>query len=54
MKIIEKKTMYVVFNFGAGAYVTVNIYEGKTLDECVKMRGDIDGYILNGKYIKVN
>lgn len=54
MDIIENKTMYVVFNSGVGAYVTVNIYEGKTLDECVKMRGDIDGYILNGKYVKVN
>ena len=45
--------MQVVFNFGGVAYVTVNIYEGKTLNECVKMRGDIDGYILNGEYIKV-
>lgn len=54
MKLIEKKTMQVVFSFGSVATVTINVYEGKTLDECVKMRGDIDGYILNGKYIKVN
>lgn len=53
MKLIERKQMQVVFSFGSVAYVTVNIYEGKTLNECIKIRGDIDGYILNGKYYEV-
>ena len=51
MKLVGKKVLQVVFSFGSVATVTVNLYEGKSLDECVKMRGDIDGYILNGKYI---
>lgn len=38
-------TMYVSFNFGGMAYLTVTLYEGKTLNECLKMRSDaIDGY----------
>jgi len=54
MKIKETKTMYVSFNFGSMAFVSVNIYEGKTLNECLKMRSeDIDGVILDGMYVKI-
>jgi hypothetical protein len=54
LKVKEKKEMQVVFNFGSVAYVTVTIYEGKTLKECLKMQSEnIDGVILDGMYIKV-
>lgn len=54
MKIKETKTMYVSFNFGSMAYVSVNIYEGKTLNECLKMRSeDIDGVIIDGLFVKI-
>lgn len=50
----EIKTMQVVFSFGSVATVSVKIYEGKTLDECVRLRSEkIDGYILNGKYVAI-
>lgn len=55
MKIRETRTMYVSFNFGSMAYMDVDIYEGKTLNECLKMRSeDIDGVIIDGLYIKIN
>lgn len=54
MKIKETKTMYVSFDFGSMAYVSVNIYEGKTLNECLKMRSEnIDGVIIDGMYIAI-
>lgn len=54
MKIKEIKKMQVVFSFGSIATVSVNIYEGKTLNECVRLRSEkIDGYILNGKYVAI-
>lgn len=47
--------MTVVFNFGSVATVSVKIYEGKSLNECLKMRSeDIDGAIINGKYTKIS
>ena len=46
MKKIGERTMYVGFNFGSYAYMTVAIYEGKTLEECIKLRSeDIDCYL---------
>ena len=55
MKKIGKRTVQVTFTFGSVAYVGVNIYEGKTFEECLKIRSEaIDGYIENGKYIKLN
>ena len=54
MKVIEIKEMQVVFNFGSVATVGVNIYEGKTLTECLKLRSqDIVGYISDKKYVKI-
>ena len=54
MKIKETRTMYVSFNFGSMAYVSVNIYEGKTLNECLKMRSeDIDGVIIDGLFVRI-
>lgn len=54
MKKIGSKEVQVVFDFGSVANVTVNLYEGKTFKECLEMRSEaIDGYIENGKYIKI-
>lgn len=54
MKKIGENIEYVSFVFGSMAYVTVNIYEGKTFEECLKLRSpDIDGYVKNGKFVKV-
>ncbi len=53
MKKIGNKEVQVTFDFGSIGYVTVNLYEGKTFEECLKMRSEaIDGYIENGKVIK--
>ena len=54
MKKTGKKKVQVAFDFGSVAYVRVNLYEGKTFEECLKMRSEaIDGYIEDGKYIKI-
>ena len=54
MKKIGSKEIQVTFNFGSVVYVKVNLYEGKTFEECLKMRSEaIDGYIENGKYIEI-
>ena len=54
MKKIGSKKVQVTFDFGSIANVTVNLYEGKTFEECLKMRSEaIDGYIEDGKYIKI-
>ena len=54
MEKIGEVVVYVTFNFGSGAYVGVTLYEGKTFEECILLRSeDIDGYIENGKYIKL-
>lgn len=54
MKKIGETTVYVSFEFGSMAYVGVNLYEGKTFEECLKIRSDrIDGYIRDGKFIKI-
>lgn len=45
MKKIEEKRMYVLFNFGSYVYLSVNIYDGLTLDECIYLRSeDIEEY----------
>lgn len=54
MKVKETRTMTVSFTFGSIAQVSVKIYEGKTLNECLKMRSDeIDGVIIDGLYVKI-
>ena len=54
MKKIDEKKIQVTYDFGSVAYVTVNIYEGKTLEECLKIKSEaIDGYIEDGKYTKI-
>ena len=46
MKKVGKKRMYVLFNSGSYVYLSVNIYDGLTLDECVYLRSeDIDMYL---------
>ena len=59
LKEIGKTTAYVSFTFGSFAIVGVTLYEGKTFEECLKMRSsEIDGYIKrmdNGeeKFVKI-
>lgn len=54
MKKIGETTAYVSFDFGSMSYVSVTLYEGKTFEECLKLRSDhIDSYIKDGKYIKI-
>ena len=54
MKKIGERTVQVTFTFGSVAYVGVYIYEGKTFEECLKIRSEaIDGYLEDGKYIKI-
>lgn len=55
MKKIAERVVYVTYNFGGGAYVTVGIYEGMTFADCVKLRSEnIDGYIdERGEYVRV-
>lgn len=49
MKKVEERVMYVLFNFGSYVYLTVDIYDGLTLDECVYLRSeDIDMYLDDG------
>ena len=55
MKKIGEREVQVTFTFGSVAYVGVNIYEGKTFEDCLKIRSEaIDGYLEDGKYIKIN
>lgn len=54
MKIKETRELYVSFNFGSMAYMSVDIYEGKTLNECLKLRSeDIDGVVIDGLFLKI-
>ena len=54
MKVKETRTMQVSFKFGGMAYVSVDIYEGKSLNECLKLRSsEIDGVIIDGLYINI-
>ena len=50
-----KKTYQVFFNFGSAATVSVIMYEGKTVKECIRLRSkNIEGYIdENGEYIEL-
>ena len=57
MKKIEEKRMYVLFNFGSYVYLSVNIYGGLTLDECMYLRSeDIEEYYdeENKKWVKLS
>lgn len=50
MKKIGYEVVYVSFSFGSFAYVGVDIYEGKTFEECLKIRSEeIDGYLKREK-----
>ena len=51
----NKKVVVVSFDFGSMATISVKLHEGKTFEECLKMRSEkIDGYINdNGEYIRL-
>lgn len=54
MKQIDTQVIYVWFNFGSGAYVSVPIYEGKTIEECLKLRSkDIEAYCIGNKFYDI-
>ena len=54
MKALKEETFYVSFNFGGFAYIGVIMYEGKTIEECLKLRSeDIDGYLKGNTWIKI-
>lgn len=55
MKATEEKSLEVTFTFGLVALVTVTMYEGLTIDDCLRFRSDqINGYFSNGEYHKVS
>lgn len=55
LKIKETREMYVVFNFGGYVYMNIDIYEGLSLNECLKMESeDIKAVIIDGLYIKIS
>lgn len=57
LKKVGERTMYVLFNFGSTVYLSVNIYDKLTLDECIYLRSEnIDEYYdgETGKWIKLN
>lgn len=54
MNIIGREILIVKFNCGSIEAVVVNFYEGKTLEECIKLRSeDIEGYYMAGLYHKL-
>ena len=57
MKKVGERIIYVLFNFGSYVYLTVNIYDGLTLDECIYLRSeDIEEYYdeENKKWVKLS
>lgn len=46
MNKVKDIVMYVGFDFGSYVYLSVTLYEGKSIEECVKMRSDrIETYL---------
>ena len=37
---VGERIIYILFNFGAYVYLTVDIYDGLTFDECVYLRSE--------------
>ena len=51
LKKVAEKTLYVLYNFGSYAFVSVSLYNGLTFDECVYLHSEkIDSYY--NKYTK--
>lgn len=54
LKVKEVRTMTVSMSFGSIVTLSVKIYEGKSLNECLKMRSDkIDGVFIDGMYVSI-
>ncbi|PWM14940.1 MAG: hypothetical protein DBX49_05420 [Clostridia bacterium] len=48
-------TAYVQFTFGSFAYVGVTLYEGKSFEECLRIRSkEICGYLSDGKFSELS
>lgn len=57
MKKVGERIMYVLFKFGSYSYITVNIYDGLTLDECIYLCSEyIDMYLddVTKQWIKLS
>ena len=51
---MEKRSFYVIFNFGSVATVGVTIKEGESINDAIKRRSaDIEQYLMDGKWYKV-
>lgn len=55
MKKIGSATVYVQFDFGSFAYISVPLYEGKDFEQCIKMRSErVVSYLSDeGKWVKI-
>lgn len=53
--VIGSRTVQVHFKSGCVVYMSVDIYDGMTFENCLKLVSeDILGYIDNGVYIKLH
>lgn len=51
---MERRTFYVIFNFGSVATVGVTIKDGESINDAIKRRSqDIEQYLLDGKWYTV-
>ena len=54
MKKIGREIVYVMFDYGCCVYVGVTLYEGKSFEECLKLRDNcIESYFKDGKWINL-
>ena len=52
--VIGRERVYVMFNYGCCAYVGVTFYEGKSFEECLKLRDNsIESYLKDEKWINL-
>ena len=52
--VIGRERVYVMFDYGCCAYVGVTLYEGKSFEECLRLRDNsIESYFKDGKWINL-
>ena len=52
--VIGRERVYVMFDYGCCAYVGVTLYEGKSFEECLKLRDNcIESYFQDGTWINL-
>ena len=53
-KAIGEETVYVMFDSGCYVYIGVTLYEGKSFEECLRLRDNsIELYLKDGKWINL-